>query len=176
MNGADASTAARSAYTTGAGYTFNMDEGLKALARARAVNGTLASGNADSDAMRFASGLASQDYNNWLANLANLDTKRAAAVSGQAGAETGLGNVGFQTGVAKVGISTDTAKGLSTVGQQGLMAGQQAAANRFGALMGGANLVAGLAGKALGGGGLGAFSIFGGGSGGLGAGKDSDWV
>ncbi|MBB2959840.1 hypothetical protein [Methylobacterium sp. R2-1] len=142
VNGADASSAARSAYTTGTGYTFNMDQGLQALARARAVNGTLASGNADTDAMKFASGLASQDFNNWLANLANLDTKRATAVSGQAGAETGLGNVGFQTGVAKAGVSTDTAKGLSTVGQEGLMAGQQAAENRFGALMGGANLLA----------------------------------
>jgi hypothetical protein len=142
VNGADASTAARSAYTTGAGYTFNMDQGLQALARARAVNGTLASGNADTDAMKFASGLASQDFNNWLSNLSNLDTKRYGAVSGQAGAETGLGNVGFQTGVAKAGISTDTAKGLSTVGQQGLMAGEKAAENRFGALMGGANLLA----------------------------------
>ncbi|KQP99724.1 hypothetical protein ASF59_09960 [Methylobacterium sp. Leaf121] len=142
VNGADASTAARSAYTTGAGYTFNMDQGLQALARARAVNGTLASGNADTDAMKFASGLASQDFNNWLSNLSNLDTKRYGAVSGQAGAETGLGNVGFQTGVAKAGISTDTAKGLAQVGQQGLMAGQQAAENRFGALMGGANLLA----------------------------------
>lgn len=92
--------------------------------------------------MKLATGYASQDFNNWLANLANLDTKRATAVSGQAGAETGLGNVGFQTGVAKAGISTDTAKGLAQVGQQGLMAGQQAAENRFGALLGGANLLA----------------------------------
>ncbi|SOR27132.1 conserved protein of unknown function [Methylorubrum extorquens] len=142
VNGADASNAARSAYTTGTGYTFNMDQGLQALARARAVNGTLASGNADTDAMKFASGLASQDFNNWLSNLSNLDTKRYGAVSGQAGAETGLGNIGYQTGAAKAAISTDTAKGLSTVGQQGLMAGQQAAENRFGALMGGANLLA----------------------------------
>lgn len=176
VNGADASAAARSAYATAPGYTFNMDQGLQALSRARAVNGTLASGGADTDAMKFASGLASQDFNNWLANLANLDTKRATAVSGQAGAETGLGNVGVQTGVAKAGISTDTARGLAQVGQQGLMAGQQAAENRFGALMGGLSLASSLAGKAFGGGGLGAFSIFGGGGGGLGVGKDSDWV
>lgn len=142
VNGADASTAARSAYTTAPSYTFNMDQGLQALSRARAVNGTLDSGGADTDAMKFASGLASQDFNNWLANLATLDTKRATAVAGQAGAETGLGNIGYSTGAAKAAISTDTAKGLSQVGQQGLMAGQQAAENRFGALMGGANLLA----------------------------------
>ncbi|TFZ59303.1 hypothetical protein E4V01_07560 [Methylorubrum sp. Q1] len=128
-NGTDAATAARSAFTASPGYTFNMDQGMQALSRARAVNGTVASGNMDTDAMKFASGLAAQDWNNWLANLANLDTKRYGAVSGQAGAETGLGNVGFQTGVAKAGVSTDTAKGLSTVGQQVLMAGQQAAEN-----------------------------------------------
>ncbi|MEN3208647.1 hypothetical protein PUR23_01195 [Methylorubrum populi] len=147
VNGSEAAGAARSAYTTAPGYTFNMDQGLTALSRARAVNGTLASGGADTDAMKFASGLASEDFNNWLANLANLDTKRATAVSGQAGAETGLGNVGFQTGVAKAGISTDTAAKLAQVGKEGLMAGQQAAENRFGALMGGANLLA----KGLGG-------------------------
>ena len=140
VNGSEAAGAARSAYTTAPGYTFNMDQGLQALSRARAVNGTLASGGADTDAMKFASGVASQDYNNWLANLSNLDTKRAAAVSGQAGAETGLGNIGYSTGAAKAAISTDTARGLAQVGQQGLMAGQQAAENRFGALMGGLNL------------------------------------
>ena len=141
-NGTDAATAARTAYTTSPGYSFNMDQGLTALARARAVNGTLASGNADTDAMKFASGLASQDWNNWLSNLANTDTKRAAAISGQAGAETGLGDLGYQTGAAKAAIASDTAKGITAVGTEGMMAGQKAAENRFGALLGGANLLA----------------------------------
>ncbi len=83
VNGTDAANAARNSYQTSAGYGFNMDQGLQALNRTRAVNGTLASGNADTDAMKFASGLASQDYGNWLSNLSNLDTKRYGATSGR---------------------------------------------------------------------------------------------
>ncbi len=163
VNGQAGSDAARSAYQTAPGYTFNMDQGLQALNRTRAVNGTLASGNADTDAMKFASGLASQDYNSWLSNLSGLDTKRYGATTGQAGTFGALGNAALSTGTAKANLAASTAAGIGQAGANGLMAGQQAAANRFGALMGGLNLVSGLAGKALGGGG-GAFSIFGGGS------------
>lgn len=163
LNGQAGTDAARSAYQTSPGYTFNMDQGLRALDRTRAVNGTLASGNADTDAMKFASGLASQDYNNWLSNLSNLDTKRYGATTGQAGTYGALGSAGLQTGGAKANLAASTAAGIGQAGANGLMAGQQASANRWGALLGGASILGGLAGKALGGG---AFSIFGGGGGG----------
>lgn len=142
VNGQAGSDAARSAYTTAPGYTFNMDQGLQALSRARAVNGTLASGGADTDAMKFASGLASQDYNNWLTNLNGLDTKRYGAVGSQAGTFGALGSAALGVGSTKAGLAAQTAAGVGQAGAQGLMAGQQAAENRFGALMGGANLIA----------------------------------
>lgn len=140
VNGTDAATAARSAYTTSPGYTFNLDQGLQALDRTRAVNGTLASGNADTDAMKFASGLASQDYNNWLSNLSGLDTKRYGATTAQAGTYGALGTAGLQTGTAKANLAASTAAGIGQAGANGLMAGQQAAANRTQALFGGLNL------------------------------------
>jgi len=153
VNGTEAANAARNSYQTSPGYSFNMDQGLQALDRTRAVNGTLASGNADTDAMKFASGLASQDYNNWLSNLSNLDTKRYGATTGQAGTYGALGNAAMQTGSAKANLAASTAAGIGQAGANGLMAGQQASANTFGALMGGANILGNLAGKA--------FSIFG---------------
>ena len=177
LDGAEGSTEARSAFSTSPGYDFNMDQGMQALTRARAVNGTLASGNMDTDAMKFASGLAAQDWNNWLSNLSNLDTKRYGATTAQAGTFGDIARGALTIGAAKAGVAQQTAQGIGEAGKQGLMAGQQAAANRFGALLGGANLISSLAGKTLGAaGGGGAFSIFGGGSGGLGTGKDSDWV
>lgn len=153
VNGADASDAARKAYTTSAGYGFNMDQGLQALSRARAVNGTLASGNADTDAMKFASGLASQDYGNWLANLSGLDTKRFQATTGEAGTYGALGGAALSTGAAKAGIETAAANGVAQGAYKVGEAYDRANANTFGAVMGGLNLASNLAGKA--------FSIFG---------------
>lgn len=141
VNGQAGSDAARAAYQTAPGYTFNMDQGLQALNRNRAVNGTLASGNADTDAMKFASGLASQDYNTWLNNLSGLDTKRYGATTGQAGTFGALGSAALSTGGAKANLAASTAAGIGQAGANGLMAGQQAAANRFGAMLGGAQLL-----------------------------------
>lgn len=45
------------------GYQFNLGQGLQALQRTRAAQGMLGSGNTDTDAMSFASGLASNTLN-----------------------------------------------------------------------------------------------------------------
>ncbi len=47
----------------------------------------------------------------------------------------------MQTGAAKANLAASTAAGIGQAGANGLMAGQQAAANRFGAMLGGANLL-----------------------------------
>lgn len=140
VNGQDAADAARSTYQASPGYTFNMDQGLQALQRTRAVNGTLASGNADTDAMKFASGLASQDFGNWLSNLSNLDTKRYGATGAQAGTYGQLGAAGLATGANKANLDYQGAVGIGNAGAQGLMAGQKAAEARFGLLTGGLDL------------------------------------
>lgn len=177
LNGSEGSDRARSAYTSGAGYSFNLDQGLQALQRTRAVNGTLASGNADTDAMKFASGLASQDWNSWLQGLSGYDAKTMAATTGQAGTLGALGNLGYQTGAAKAGIDVNAgnavAQGAYKVGE----AQQKADQNSLQALLGVGNLfgsaIGGLAGSgnaignigknlsSLGSGVKSAFSIFG---------------
>lgn len=184
VNGADGSVRARSAYTTSPGYTFNLDQGLQALSRARAANGTLNSGGADADAMKFATGLASQDYNAWLSNLSGLDTKRYGATTGEAGTFGALGSAALSTGSNKANLNFQGNSAIGQAGANGLMAGQQAAANRFGAMMGGLNLLGSAVGSVAGGGsgGLGSlFSIFGGGGGGSGGlslsgFRDDQWV
>ena len=141
VNGKDAADAARSTYQTSPGYGFNMDQGLQALQRTRAVNGTLASGNADTDAMKFASGLASQDFNGWLSNLAGLDSKRYGASGAEAATYGQLGAAGLQTGANKANLDFQGSAAIGKAGAEGLMAGQKAAEARFGAMMGGLNLL-----------------------------------
>lgn len=176
VNGAAGTDAARAAFTSSPGYTFNLDQGLQALQRTRAVNGTLASGNADTDTIKFASGLANQDYSNWLNALSGYDAKTLAATTGQAGTFGQMGNLSFQGGAAKAGINTGAARSVADGAMKIGEAQAKADHNKFGALLGIGNLFSRGVGALAGGGGLGgAFSIFGGGSD-LGAGRDSDWV
>lgn len=113
LNGATGTQAAQDAYTQGAGYQFNMDQGLQALERARSAGGMLSSGNTDTDAMKYASGLASQDYNSWLSNLAGLSSQGLTAASGQSGVSTTLGDrlYGSDATKAQIGWNTETGKG-----------------------------------------------------------------
>lgn len=153
VNGAAGTDRARAAFTSSPGYTFNLDQGLQALQRTRAVNGTLASGNADTDTIKFASGLASQDYGNFLNALSGYDAKNLAATTGQANTFGQIGNLSFQGGAAKAGIDTGAAKAVADGAYKIGDAQQKADANKFDAFIGGLNLLANGAGKA--------FSIFG---------------
>lgn len=53
-------------------YAFTRDQGLQSLERGAAARGGMYSGGADADRMRFASGLASQEYGNHWNRLAGL--------------------------------------------------------------------------------------------------------
>lgn len=84
VNGAEGTQAARDAFTSSPGYQFSLDQGLDAINRRRATGGMLNSGNADIDALKFGQGLASQDYGNWLSNLAGVNQNALSATSGAA--------------------------------------------------------------------------------------------
>lgn len=77
-------------------YAFTRDQGLQSLERGAAARGGLYSGGADADRMKFASGLASQEYgNHWnrLAGLSGVGQATAGSL-GQFGANaaTNIGN------------------------------------------------------------------------------------
>lgn len=62
-------------------YQFARDQGLQGVDRSAAARGGMYSGGADADRMKFASGLASQEYgNHWnrLAGLANVGQSTAS--------------------------------------------------------------------------------------------------
>jgi hypothetical protein len=181
-NGAAGQAESMGAFRTDPGYKFQQEQGLDALMRSANSRGMLAGGNTSVDALKFSQGLADQGYQKWLSNLQPLMTLGAAGTTGQAGTLTGLAananNLGTNTASLEYGYGKD----VGQIQAGGMMAGQQAAANRTGALMQGLQLGGQLLGGALGGmggmsgmmggltssmsgGGLGA--LFGGGRGGL---------
>lgn len=78
------------------GYQWNLGQGLQALTRARAAGGMLNSGNTDTDAMSFASGLASQTLGQERQALSPYFSMYGQGVQGEAGT---LGNL--------AGLATD---------------------------------------------------------------------
>ena len=104
------------------GYQFNMDEGGRALENLNAARGTLNSGRASKDVMRFSQGLADQTYGSTLDRLMN-------------GSKMGLGAESMQTGIQAQGLGNqfDAQKsayqgGMQSAGTvgQGIIAGANA--------------------------------------------------
>ena len=145
-NGTEGFARAKTNFQTDPGYGFQMDAGLQALQRQHAAAGNGASGNADTDAIKFATGLADQSYGSYVSRLAPYLSGNAGAVSGAAGVDTGLGtalNSSFQgQGAAANGM--ETAIGNNNAGAE--MNNYKVGANLWNGIMGGLNFAAGGAG------------------------------
>jgi hypothetical protein len=72
-------------------YGFSLDQGFQALNRTHAAAGNAASGNADADSMKYATGLANSTYGSYLTGLQPYLGANSSAVAGAAGVDTGLG-------------------------------------------------------------------------------------
>jgi hypothetical protein len=114
---------------------------LEAINRRRAAGGMLNSGNADRDAQTYGAGLASNEYDKWLAGLqATINPELSAtqgAATGRAGVYqnegTTLGNLGVNRansetgyGVANAALNTGLGQGLAGLSSN---YGQQMASN-----------------------------------------------
>lgn len=121
-NGAQGQTDARSAFTAGPGYNFNLDQGLEAINRRRAAGGMLNSGNADRDAQVYGAGLASQEYDKWMQSLLGFTNPELSATSGAATGLAGLGrdqaSLANSTGTAQAGIAQQRAAMLADLGNR----------------------------------------------------------
>lgn len=149
-------------------FQFNRDQGLQAINRRRAAAGMVNSGNADTDAMTFASGLASNTLNQERQALSPFLQMYQQGTAGQAG------TLGSQAALAtdyfgnRGSVMDATTKGSVELGTQAFKAGDAAKSANQAMLMGGIQAGVGLLGSAfgmpgMGGGGAGgAFSsIFG---------------
>lgn len=136
LNGAAGTARAQDAFQTGPGYQFSLDQGLQALERNASRYGRSNSGNTDLDLMKYATGYADQNYNNWLSGLSSYNDMYAGGVD-RSNAAAGLG-LDFETGLTegKMGANNQFAAGKE--------AGQGAALSALGTL-------AGIGGKVFGG-------------------------
>jgi hypothetical protein len=72
-------------------YGVGLNEGLQALNRTHAAAGNLSSGNADTDAIKFAQDQASKAYGSYASGLQPYLGANSNAVMGAANVDTGLG-------------------------------------------------------------------------------------
>jgi hypothetical protein len=135
-------------------YGVGLDEGLKALNRTHAAAGNLASGNADTDSIRYAQDQASKAYGQFAAGLQPYLGANSSAVNGAAAVDTGLGTA-LNTSYTNQGNAANTTQ--TTIGNNNASAelnNYKVGANQFNALMGVGSLAMGGLGGAGGLGGL----------------------
>jgi hypothetical protein len=144
LNGASGNTAANNAFETSPGYNFQLQQGTQAVDRSAAQGGAFGSGNAAIALQNYGQGQAQQQYSNWLNNLNGLNSQGLQAAAGQTGVEQSLANI--QTGLGQnqanviTGAANNAAQGLTAGANADMTANNQAQANLFSALAGGANL------------------------------------
>lgn len=148
VNGSAGTQRAQDAFTTSPGYQFGLDQGLQALDRSNAARGQFQGGGAGLDEMKYATGYADQNYNNWLNGLSGYNQMLGTATAGQAGELGSLGQLMSQSGGAKANIYGDYAGGLTSANNQ---YAQGKEANTAGLAGLGSTILGGL-GKMLGGG------------------------
>jgi hypothetical protein len=142
-------------------YGFGLDQGLQALDRTHAAAGNLSSGNADTDAMKYATGLAGNAWNQYQTGLAPYLQGYGSAVQGAAGIDTGIGTGINASDIAQGNAANTTQTGIGATNAAAEMNNYQVGANQLNALMGAAKLA-----MSIPTGGASLFSGFGGGGGG----------
>jgi hypothetical protein len=162
MNGAEGNDRAVASFRAGPGYQWAVDQATDAVARKQGAIGALGSGNTMAAISDRAGHMADQEYDDYLDRLNGVVGLGYNATTAQAGIEKGIGDLGMTYGAGKAAIHgdrmrLDASTAANTAGQYasalqgGMMAGENAAANRWGL---GMNLLSGGA-SFLGGGGLG---------------------
>ena len=96
----------------------------------------LASGNADIDAINLTTGLANQDFGNWLSRLGATISPELAATSGAAAGRAagygGLANLGMTDATNRVNLAGNVTGGQANSNTQAAQAQMQGGANLWG--------------------------------------------
>jgi hypothetical protein len=164
VNGPEGIARAGSLYKQLPGYSAGQTTGLDLLERRAAARGDLGGGNTSADTIRFASDYDSQKYKDFLASLSGQSGVAQAGAAGQGAILGQEGSLAADIGSKKANYGWGTETGIGNANAEAEMAKQQASANFWSALMGGANMAL----KASGVGGFGMPSFGGGSSGGMG--------
>lgn len=103
-----------SSFTTAPDYTFALSQGQDAINRSAAARGGLLSGAAVKAGQTYASGLASQNFQNYVSNLSGVAGAGQAATNATQAAGTNMAN---QNSGALMGAGNARASAYGEVGQ-----------------------------------------------------------
>jgi hypothetical protein len=140
LNGPEGNARATAAFQNNPGYQFSLDQGLNSVLAKNAQAGNLASGNTTLDELKFAQGLAGQNWQNYVGNLNPFLGAGQGAAGGIAGVNTGLGN---QVNANYTGLGQGLAQGYGAMGNAQAnadLAPYAVGKNALGAAMGAAQL------------------------------------
>lgn len=155
INGAEAQRNSYDAFQNSPGYQDSVNRGLDAVQGRFASMGLNGSGNAMTALSDYAQGRQNEEFGRYQDRLSGFGNQAIGLGGQQAGIFQGIGNLYQQGGLAKAGIQQQMGQQAAQTIGQGMMAGQNAAANRmnFGMQLG--SLAANALGSAAGGSGFG---------------------
>lgn len=132
LNGPQGTAAAQAAFQAGPGYDWQTQQMAEARRRAMAGSGMAQSGNSEIDAMKYAQGLAKQEYGGWQDRLAGIDKNALAATggaaAGQAAGYGSLANLASQYGQDLTSLTGNVTSGVMDANK--LQASGEAAGNK----------------------------------------------
>lgn len=140
LNGSDGNAAATSAFQTGPGYQFALDQGTQAALRGASASGMLNSGNTLTALTEYGQGIANQEYGSWLDRLNGVSSNGLQAASGQASGYGSLSDL-YQAGTGnRLGLESGVTQGLMSNNLDAAQIKDQQEANKagfFGSLLSG---------------------------------------
>jgi hypothetical protein len=108
------------------GYQFNLTQGLQAIDRGAASRGLTTSGNTIAAEQKYGAGLASQTYNDYVANLARFLPQQLGAATGAANVNMGLGSTINSSYGNQGNLAFNTQAGIGNAQAGSDIAGQNA--------------------------------------------------
>src|SRR5215831_12898718 len=146
--GPEGQARARALFQTDPGYQFAMDQALQATQRAQGTGGWQGSGNVLTALQDRASGLAQQQYGNWVQRLAPFLPYSLGGAAGAASQYTGEGTALAKSLQDQGNLFYNTATGVGNAQAAGITGAAQARQSEIGQAV---NLGAKLLGYAVGG-------------------------
>ncbi len=140
LNGPEGNARAQAAFQNNPGFQTQLQTGIDAIDRGAAARGMTQSGNTLAAEQAYGNNLANQNWSNYLAAYNPLLSQQTAAAQGQSGVLTGQGNVNYLGGTQLGQYGWQQATGIGDAQAAADLAKNQASANLWGVLLGGAKL------------------------------------
>lgn len=125
-NGPEGNARATANFQANPGYQFSLDQGLQAIDRGAAAKGLNTSGNLLTAEQQYGTGLANQNYQQYVQNLSPFLGQQTSAAGGIATVDTGQGNA-LNTSYGNQGnLAFNTATGVGNAQAASDIASQNA--------------------------------------------------